>query len=340
MQTIFVSPEFPLNRRMRKAVRRGKLQVVREGGERLSLGGGMAVEARRAVRTFSSPLVCMADGGAEVGGGSGGEKIYDIHDYAKDVEAAVESFPGPPYSIPVWRGQTDDKPLIPRAFRNEGTPRDEKSIKAYESSRALDFKRRARVRQENLPRDDEHLKWLFIMQHNGLPTRLLDWSESPLVALFFATEEKKCPNTGEEPDGVVWALHSGNLNKSQEYGSGIADIDGQTVGDMAEKAFRGMNSAPSECRRFSVDVLSIGTYQTEMQHLMQQSWFTIHDSVDALKDKGKDGEKILHRIDIPGKAKPKLRHWLKILGVQYHSIYAGLEHLAKSVRERDYGKCE
>ena len=72
MKTIFVSPEFPLNRRMRRAVRRGKLRVVREGGERLSLGGGMAVEARRAVRTFSSPLVCMADGGAEVGGGTGG----------------------------------------------------------------------------------------------------------------------------------------------------------------------------------------------------------------------------------------------------------------------------
>ena len=83
MTTIHVSPEFPLNRRMRKAVRRGKLRVVREGGERLSLGGGMAIEARRTVRTFSSPLVCMADGGAEVGGGGGkgenigaAEKIY------------------------------------------------------------------------------------------------------------------------------------------------------------------------------------------------------------------------------------------------------------------------
>ena len=40
MQTIFVSPDFPLNRRMRKAVQRGKLQVVREGGERSALGGG------------------------------------------------------------------------------------------------------------------------------------------------------------------------------------------------------------------------------------------------------------------------------------------------------------
>ena len=68
MRTIFVSPEFPLNRRMRKAVRRGKLRVVRAPGERLSLGGGMAIEARRAVRTFSSPLVCFTEGGGGMGG--------------------------------------------------------------------------------------------------------------------------------------------------------------------------------------------------------------------------------------------------------------------------------
>ena len=40
MQTIHVSPEFPLNRRMRKAVQRGKLLVVCEGEENSSTGGG------------------------------------------------------------------------------------------------------------------------------------------------------------------------------------------------------------------------------------------------------------------------------------------------------------
>ena len=77
MRVIHVSPEFPLNRRMRKDVRRGKLQVVREGGKILSLGGGIPFGKRRGGRTPGSRLVCMVDNGAEVGGGHYHWKVLD-----------------------------------------------------------------------------------------------------------------------------------------------------------------------------------------------------------------------------------------------------------------------
>ncbi len=68
------------------------------------------------------------------------------------------------------------------------------------------FKDRAipHLQQNNYRRD---LDYLFLMQHFGVPTRLLDWTENPFVALFFALNGAKKDAGGiYQEDSSVWIL--------------------------------------------------------------------------------------------------------------------------------------
>ena len=61
---------------------------------------------------------------------------------------------------------------------------------------------------------DKQSEWyiLAVGQHNGLPTRVLDWSASPLVAAHFACGDEKYRSV----DGVIWCLHAGILRQINE----------------------------------------------------------------------------------------------------------------------------
>jgi hypothetical protein len=51
-----------------------------------------------------------------------------------------------------------------------------------------EFKRRAHHYTREVPGWNEDIDWLALMRHHGAPTRLLDWTRSPYVALFFAAQ--------------------------------------------------------------------------------------------------------------------------------------------------------
>ena len=64
------------------------------------------------------------------------------------------------------------------------------------------FRRQCHHYITDLPKKQDHLEWMALMQHHGAPTRLLDWSYSFFAALFFAIEAPA--NCG----CAVWAINT------------------------------------------------------------------------------------------------------------------------------------
>ena len=99
----------------------------------------------------------------------------------------------------IWRGQGNyfwalSSQLHRRTARiNKGT----RTYRDYEKEMFERFRRLAR--SEPLTDGLNALDWLALGRHHGLPTRFLDWTDNPLVALYFAVEDED-----ETTDGAVF----------------------------------------------------------------------------------------------------------------------------------------
>jgi len=119
---------------------------------------------------------------------------------------------------PLWfRGHLNaDWKLTPKLYRPEFFGSDENEIRQEFQSRAL------QLIQGRMPADK--WEWYFLMQHYGVPTRLLDWTENALIGLYFAVE-----NHPATYDAALWVLDPYWLNKKLRRG-----IDGAMLPDWSE----------------------------------------------------------------------------------------------------------
>jgi hypothetical protein len=100
----------------------------------------------------------------------------------------------------IYRGiKSVEYPLIPKIGRT--IPPDAVGSREKNEQEILRlFKERAFQYLDFAPTSD--WDWLALGQQYGLPTRLLDWTDNPLVACFFAVDENS------EDDGVIYAYHN------------------------------------------------------------------------------------------------------------------------------------
>lgn len=100
------------------------------------------------------------------------QSFRDFHDVVQDFADGST----------VFRGlENASYRLIPRVGRIRP---DAEMMQLYEPEMLAKFKQYAPPMLEREPKND--FEWLAIAQHHGMPTRLLDWTKNPLVALYFA----------------------------------------------------------------------------------------------------------------------------------------------------------
>jgi|SRR5271166_3448999 len=201
-----------------------------------------------------------------------------------------------------WRGHAEAEWLLePHAFRRNS----ERLEKQFYSETALmgHFVSRAPSRSHRpCPDNNDYLGWLSLAQHYGLPTRLLDWTENPLVAVYFAVERP-------DEDGCIWALSPTGLNRASGAADGLVQIRDPNVKKIAESAFRG-TSSPEE-------IIALDGQEIDPRMLAQMSRFTLHSNRTPLEQVPESAKSAnwLRQFVIPKNAKATIRKQLSAFGI-------------------------
>lgn len=221
-------------------------------------------------------------------------EVTSLSDFIQNIENRRKD----KYKIHLFRGQNLEAPLIPKISRH-----DFKKDRLVDEKRMFeDFKTHGTALVTHNPSND--LDWLSIAQHHGLPTRLLDWTESPLTALYFATEKK--PENGHS-HSLVWVIS--------------VDRDSQLLEINADKLFH-----DDQIRFFK-------PRNTIPRITSQLGWLSIHpnlpngDFLDARELM--DSTIKLSKLRIPRACVSSINEMLSVCGVNPFSIYQDLDGLSQ-----------
>lgn len=186
------------------------------------------------------------------------------------------------------------------------------------------FRSRAGTRYGNLPGKDELALWLSLMQHYGLPTRLLDWSRSPLVAAYFALEDFLYKRSEIASAAAIWVLKPHSLNLMECKESVTPSLDARMCDPLVRPAFYHQALETNQ-------VLAVMASEHDLRMFVQQGCFTIHSDPTPF-DLRRSASHYLEKLLIPLDSVERFAREIQICGFRKGDIYPDLGNLAMELR--------
>jgi len=186
---------------------------------------------------------------------------------------------------------------------------------------------------------------LFFMQHYGLPTRLLDWSESPYVALYFALDSARRRDSGDyEGDVAVWVLDPTKWNGFL-YPRPNQNRDILTSLDVGQLERYAPPDNPESHSLLAPPVAIYGTHNSQRIVSQRGVFIMFGSSTSPMEEQyenyvGLDAKGVpagfpldlLLKIRVPIGKIDELKEELRAAGITHSVIYPDLEGLAKETR--------
>ncbi|HEX5474773.1 MAG TPA: FRG domain-containing protein [Vicinamibacterales bacterium] len=173
---------------------------------------------------------------------------------------------------------------------------------------------------------DSVWEWLALAQHRGLPTRLLDWTYSPLVALHFATENPRDFNR----DAIIWCVNFVEANKRlprrlkrilDQEGSETFTVE-MLAGVGSLREFDALGREPF--------VVFLEPPALDRRILQQFALFSLMSSPTAsLDDWVRANPHLCRRVRIPAALKWEIRDKLDQANINERVLFPGLDGLSR-----------
>jgi len=203
---------------------------------------------------------------------------------------------------------------------------------------------------------------LVRMQHYNLPTRLLDITSNPLIAMFFATEYDERYNT-EDGELIVFPIPS---NKIKFYDSDTVSV----ISNISKRPCDGLTLSKIDCKKETEHSIKIFNEEIDIKYLLHEiryekphfqplikrkhleSIYCVKPLLNNRRIINQDGAFLLFGIDgnkskmanysnsgfepiiVSVKNKTEIHESLKLLGVTYDKIYPELDTTAEFLKNK------